>query len=623
MLDRLGIERPPSSLRRGLKSPTGAGKTTSAIEALKSWSGEHSVDILEPTHAKAEELLTDLRAAGIDADVERGFDCEDPDWASSGIADDELTEAFYSPGRMCVQIKAVKAASKAHVRTGEEFCSTCPFVGRCGVHRQKARLRKVRDNNGVIIKTHARVGQGLASAVGKADIIIVDEDLSRDMVGRIELDVWKLESKNKYLTHLAGPSGHGLSYDLSLAGDLALDAIRSGHPAEKIKSTDAALLRETAKLLRAAWRLDRPKINGERDPEKIAGIVAASSNDALNVAKVFDQVALAAEKNVVLRSTNIEGGKIVCRHLKKKGLGRRPNVVFMSANLGADRLSTTAGSKVSVEIFDADRNVEVKHVRTKATIARYTGIGPDGQPYSSKSVARAADRRHELINRAEDLLGPDARKVLFVTNTKLEQAFLDEVPEHWDNRHFGELAGLNEFSDHNAIVLVGQSWPPLQEIERLAAAVALSKGKSITTIADWIKNHPNAKLDDDGFVLTSDGPWHPDPIVRDEVAVMVEDQYDQAIGRLRAISSDKPKKAIICRLWLPGGYELTAEPESVVEDIKSRPAMDIYLSKRSREGFLPLTPVAAHRLESGLFAAYLLHHRRRKAPIVLSATIIF
>ncbi|MEM8950480.1 MAG: hypothetical protein AAGC99_14215 [Pseudomonadota bacterium] len=199
------------------------------------------------------------------------------------------------------------------------------------------------------------------------------------------------------------------------------------------------------------------------------------------------------------------------------------------------------------------------------------------------------------------MLGPDIGDVLFVSNTTVEQAFLDDLPENWTNRHFGELAGLNEYSNHDAIVLIGQACPLVKEAEALSAAVALHKGKSVKTVDDWLKENPKGEVDDFGFIKTAEGPWHPDPFVRSEIAVMVEDQYDQSIGRIRAINSPTPKKVVIARPWLPGGFEAFAPPETMHENIGLRSMMQIYIDKRARTGFMPTTPKAASMLENDLF----------------------
>lgn len=538
VLKRWGLTKPPKPLGQGLKSPTGAGKTSSVILALMSGARRHSIDFLVPTMDKGDELLVDLLSAGVVSDIERGLDAVDSGWMSRGIEEKEL-QPFHDRTKMCLQAPAVAIAAQAGVEVAKEFCASCPFAGRCGTHFQKRRLLKIRERNGVVVKTHARLAYN--SSVGQAAIQIFDEDPGRNMVKVITIETWKFSEK--YLKHLCGPEGRRYFAEIGIVGDRLLDAIKSGLPATVLDETRRQCCKTVVRTLRKVARLDRPKLNGEQDPLKIAEIISGASTDARVLAKIIEQVAIVAAKKIPLHSVNVEADSVICRHVRKFGMTRQASALYMSANLRSDRLSASVGRKVWLKVFEADRNVIVHHIRTMATTARFTGLRPNGDPYSSKAVEKAAYKRASLIEEAQRRIKPDAR-VLFVSNVKLEQAFVDDFPETWEPRHFGELEGLNTYQDFDAIVLVGQAWPPLRETERLAAAVALSKGKAITTIADWHAKHPDAVTDSDGFIPTEAGPWHPDVFVRSEVETLVSDAYDQAIGRLRAINSPLPKTVI-------------------------------------------------------------------------------
>ncbi|MGI9502878.1 MAG: hypothetical protein ACR2RE_07470, partial [Geminicoccaceae bacterium] len=154
--------------------------------------------------------------------------------------------------------------------------------------------------------------------------------------------------------------------------------------------------------------------------------------------------------------------------------------------------------------------------------------------------------------------------------------------------------------DHDAIVLVGQAWPPLEDIERLGAAVAFSKGKRIITMAEYLAQHPNTRLDEYGFVDTPGGPWHPDPFVREEVEILISDAYDQAVGRLRAVNSQTPKKVVIVRPTVPGGFQDFVKADGV-DELVDASTMEIYLRKCKASGFLGLTPMAGQAIAPDLF----------------------
>lgn len=598
------LTKMPSTHAWGLNAGTGVGKTTAAIEALKNNPAGTWVDIYEPTLAKGEELLEDLRAQGLEADIERGMSAHDPDHESRQI-DRTLLKDYHTPELMCVQYNAVAEASKHQVQIGEQFCKTCPFAGECGFHKQRGPLRAVADKNGIIVKTHARMKY--SSVVDNSAIAIVDEDPSRSSVEEATISKWLLSEKS--LTKLCGNKAAGCYEQIQTVVSTIDECLSTRTPTAVLTKEQIGHYKTLSKIMIGVFRSTRPDLDGQTDPVKIVEMLEGQYSKAPTVKRFLDQIVQAANKGVTLNSLCVSGDEIKFSFTKVASLGKKSNVIYLSANLRGQRLEANCGRKVKIKTFDVPKNVRIEHIKTKASIASLTGKNPDGTPISKLSIARAKNKLDKIIEMSRDIIGEDA-KTLVVSNSTVEQAFnerlkerwLDEGPGSWDQRHFGELEGLNQYKDHDAMLIIGQAWPAVQVIERMGAAVALSKRKSIVTIADWLRDHPGVLLDTNGFIATPQGPWHPDPFVRDEIDVLVSDSIDQAIGRLRAVNSPIPKVVVMVRNHVPVGFVDLVDQGADHDDVGTPKLIDIYSDRMQNQKLFPITPTAMKAAAPDLFA---------------------
>ncbi len=609
VLKKHGLKKLPKADYRAIKATTGLGKTHGVIAALAelTTSGRrlHSVDLFEPTREKCFEVVADLRAAGVLAEVEYGYDADDHEWDKRDIDPAELSEGM-TPGKVCVHTDAIKLAGSSGVFIREEFCKACPFIDRCGKKKNEAELDRIRQLGGVIVKTHARVDY--PSVAGNAMLAIIDEDPSR-RGHRID-DVKESEISQENLRgvlNLTDPKQIAMLDDFC---QIIKDSLTSGFPVKDIQKS-IRLMRRTEILLRKATDATRPKLDGDLTLANVQKQMRYFNVSYAKIAKLSELIRTAARFNLPLAFCNRielksgDGNDDVLyryRHVKRPRFGKKTSCLFLSATMSLERMKTFIGrDDIECEILDVDRNIDISHVKTKSSTMALTGLAADGLPISARSVQRAVFRRDEIIRRITETTSEHDR-ILFVSNKSIEQVFLDDVPPNFEQAHFGELEGINKLSDCAAIGIVGQAWPAMIEVERQAAATALLNGDRITSMKSYLykesQDGRQHECDMMGYLVTEQGPWHPCPYVRDEIFSKIEADYDQAIGRLRAVNSLVAKKVFIFRDFCPNGFE----PTSVKNDLMSLPQqIEMFTARSAKRGWMPITTTAIQRLDADLF----------------------
>jgi hypothetical protein len=154
--------------------------------------------------------------------------------------------------------------------------------------------------------------------------------------------------------------------------------------------------------------------------------------------------------------------------------------------------------------------------------------------------------------------------------------------------HFGNLRGLNEFSDHDNVIIVGREQPPAQAFESQAMALWWDEDEPLSRIPAGSGNNKTYPWKPRGYRMKTGSPegvstaYHPDTRVDSLLEQARECEIAQAVDRLRLI---REKPGVTRRVFL-----LTSIPTDITVDYlwnwnHLQRAMDIW---ERLDGVVPL-----------------------------------
>lgn len=158
-------------------------------------------------------------------------------------------------------------------------------------------------------------------------------------------------------------------------------------------------------------------------------------------------------------------------------------------------------------------------------------------------------------------------RTLVVTNKPVRCALTGEPPKSRlpvstpyagaDIAHFGNIRGIDEFKDHDTVIILGREQPSVRDAERRAMAIWYDAKKPIRVISPKAKGIVQYPYSMHSYKL-HDGTQqdvmvrvHPDRRVQAVVEQTREAEMVQAIDRLRLIHSERRKTVcILCNIPL-------------------------------------------------------------------------
>lgn len=157
------------------------------------------------------------------------------------------------------------------------------------------------------------------------------------------------------------------------------------------------------------------------------------------------------------------------------------------------------------------------------------------------------ERKHNLVRLSAllQVLGTQG-KTLLVTSKAIEEAIKDQLPENVDSLHYGALAGLDEFRNHQTIILAGRLELPLQLCEHTAGII---QKKMVTPVQGvWYGTTRLGIYTAEDMDICVDATRHDDPIAEEVRWAWNEGNLIQAIGRGRGIrrTANNPLNVFIC-----------------------------------------------------------------------------
>ena len=169
--------------------------------------------------------------------------------------------------------------------------------------------------------------------------------------------------------------------------------------------------------------------------------------------------------------------------------------------------------------------------------------------YSRQKDSEVAKQIHTFL----DFFKHD-KNTLIVTTKQLRNELTEETDEQIKStglygnasiNHYGNLRGLNDFSDFKTVIVLDRSQPNNQQLEQTAKALWFDEA-SISTLTDT--NYPRQQRSlrmKDGSNQAVAVSYHPDKYVQILLEISREAEITQALDRLRLLRGNKDRQVFI------------------------------------------------------------------------------
>jgi hypothetical protein len=604
------LELPPPPVH-AIRVDAGTGKTSAfvevAAEMLREGVAEHRLRVafLVPLRRLGDQIVDDLRAAGVSAQLWRGLMADDPD----------------EPGaKMCREPELAKAALALGAL--DAACQVCPSFASCAYQRQKERPRadvEVAAHNFLFAEASAPAG------LQSCDVVVVDEGFAAHAIegaGEDEDEPTKL-----LLSTLDGePTGFK---SVEEAADLAalraklkralLRAIEAGELRREMLLDEGLTLDEITEARALEWRR-KPKVTLE------GGAPVADMIDRLATIRRESSFTTAlpglwsAIRRWLSTGVAVAGAIEPLRELKVGRAGSGPGVRF-------SRRRDVASWAQGMPILAMDATMPVPVVRellprvevvadievTRPTWVRHHQL-VEALPVSAlvevdaSGAVRAKAKLRDVADRVEVLArqahgqGRDGCDVLVGSTIDVEGALrelllargLDVAPATGATRrhaielaHFGAVEGSNAFAGVRHVVVVSWPLPPAGAMERQARALTGAVPPGEVGAGAWPMAPVGIALRD-GSGYGIEAPRHPDQLVEAMRWAATEGRMVQLADRARGVrrGAEAPLDVwILSPLPLPGmpADRLLAWADVEVDRLE--------LAFRRLGGVLPLRPL--------------------------------
>ena len=491
-----------------------------------------------PRHALAEEAAREFEAipqareAKLTAAIWRGREADDPQ----------------RPGKlMCLDIDRITDAMDAGADIEKACCVSkagrCPFYTQCGYQAQKTPA----DVPDVWFFAHQSLFHPTPTVMGKPFALIVDERMFESgLIGHTGTH------KTLSLDTLASCAMSGDDGErLDAIRKLALNALRDHPPGPLARKAliDARLSVAFAKEAGTLeWRL---KVDAKLHPamttqERKAAVRAAAINRTVRRLAMFWHAiaALVAddgpEHSGWAALTVLHSKEGDCRAVVLKGRfdihddWKVPTLILdatMDVNLLKPYWPTI---EMTADIAITAPHQHVLQVTDKSYAKHNYDLTRD-----DLDEEKVALRTHHLRD-LNATIGAIARafapgRIVAITQLAVREALhtVGSLPDTIDHGHHNNIAGIDIFKDHAALVSVGRTAPPPAAVERIAEALT---GRAVKPIEGWFPKVATTREMSNGDLVTAEADEHPDPIAEAVRWQACEGELLQIIGRVRGVN---------------------------------------------------------------------------------------
>jgi hypothetical protein len=550
------LELPPPPVH-AIRVDAGTGKTSTfveiAAEMLREVVVEHRLRVafLVPLRRLGAQIVDDLHAAGVSAQLWRGLMADDPD----------------EPGaKMCREPELAQAA--LGLGDLDAACRVCPSFASCAYQRQKARPPaevEVAAHNFLFAETSAP--RGLRSC----DAIVVDEGFASHAIeGAGEDD----DEPTKLLLSTLDGDPTGLS--VMSAADLAalraklkralLRAIEAGELRREMVLDEGLTLDEITEARRLEWQR-KPEVkleSGAPVADMVERLVALRRESSFTTALPGLWSAL---RRWLSTGVEVAGAIEPIRELKVGRAGSGPGVRFSrrrdvaSWAQGLPILAMDATMPVPVvrELLPRVEVVADVEVLRPAWVRHHQLVEAlpvsalvevdDSGTVRAKAKLRDVADRVELLARQAKGQGRDGCDVLVGSTIGVEGALrelllargLDVAPPDGATRrhaielaHFGAVEGSNAFAGVRHVVVVSWPLPPAGAMERQARALTGAVPPGEVGASGYPMAPAGISLRD-GSGRGVEVPRHPDQLVEAMRWAATEGRMVQLADRARGV----------------------------------------------------------------------------------------
>ena len=492
--------------------------------------------IAVPTHELAQETAKTLHAQGVAVVVWRGREHQDAhgDPACGNLDAVADAQAAYEP--------IERSICRQRLPSGEAL--ECPLYQHCAYQTQKPAAQAAE----VVVLTHASLFHEPPAALCGRSWMVIDESFADDAARGGPGAALTLDALAQAPRAGLSPRDHAHLAHLRSRTAAALAAAPDGPVPTAVldeAGITAADCREAAGL---EWKLKaEPNLYPTQDAkDRTAAAQQAAGQNRLvdRRARVWKLLADALE-----RGLPAAGGVELARHETAAGDAR--------AVVPRWHATIRTGWPKAVLYLDATPRPEIarKHLPRLETVAELDVDAPNlrvvqipDAPHTRRKLDPGAQRRrrdqkrtHRHLRDIHAYVQRKAREhadgqVLVVAQQAVETALAGfRFRPNVEIRHFNALRGLNTYSRHACLIVIGRPLPAAQAVEAEAAALT-NKPPAARPEAGWWYDRVRAGVRRrDGGVGVIETAFHPDPLCEQLRRQVCEDELVQVIGRLRGI----------------------------------------------------------------------------------------
>ncbi|KFG66740.1 DNA-primase RepB domain-containing protein [Microvirga sp. BSC39] len=551
------------TLVQAIAVATGVGKTRTTtyeivdyVRQLRNQGDQRKIALLVPLHKLGDQIVKDFAALGVQAQVYRGREADDPN----------------RPGKkMCDDLPAVKAANSVGTSVEASCCEDrrpdgtmvrCPFFDQCGFQRQK------QSDPDVWIGSHEYLFRK-PKAFGQVAKLIIDEGFSqsglltlpKDRKGK-GLTVEELEAPVEFMPQLTATRGK-MAQALRMQPEP--ERLRSDRlaPVEQRWLVAAGLTVEECReaAVKHEWSLVEqpqlyPGMPAEERQAEIARVkrpptfvrrMARMWRAAQHLLEQSDTEAASGRLFVEFQGT--EQGRI--RVAQTQGLREidaawhEIDTLLLDATLPPLRVLNAFFPQGVVQVANL-RNVALprEHVRIEQVL---------GAPVAKTKLFDRMRENAPILRNLQALrryilqewLAVGRKSALVIAQKEVASWLKANLPKEIAVEHFNNLTGINDYGGVRLLITLGRVLPGPEEVELMAGALTgVMPMPASVKKNNWTWYDPTEKL-----VTTRDGAAysfevdlkHPDPTAEDMRTLTCDAELVQAIGRARAVNRDASK----------------------------------------------------------------------------------
>ncbi len=528
-----------------IKATAGLGKTTQIIEKLISRSALKNGDVhyYVPNHRLSTELTNDL-SEELDFDFSQG---------QGHIFSRVKTVAGRSQkdkqgNTLCQKSKLAESTAEAGLSISKTLCKNkdnlCEFYNSCGYQNQFMSEEKIAEwksqwpegfptelLNDVTVMTHANLFLQTNKRLPKPSLIVVDEafyqqGIYEEKVNSIELYKGKHPISNVILSHLTDGESNLLA-KLREHGYSVKDLLNEAHLIEGAHNED----NQSAPLL--------PSFPSNKQQLIIEDIVT-KKRASLILKSVAQEMTITERDECHSVSYDDENDQVLIHQRNELTIPEDVPTVFIDAD----------AQKVILEKFRSNVHFEKIPVQRQAifhqtkdiTFSKYTLLKKNEK---SDKIQSEIKRFIRNIVKGGSTLVVCSKTIRAVLTGEDRKAMEQESQlEGATVIHFGNLRGLNEYSNYRNVIILGREQPSAVGVENNARALFWNDKESIKFLPFVGEHKPFENKQrpyrlKDKTVKTVSTQVHPDKRVQLLLEQIREHETVQAIDRLRLLRPHK------------------------------------------------------------------------------------